>query len=127
MGLDAAPPLRVLVVDDNEDLHHFYRRFVANTRYQIISLTDGELLFETLEEARPDAVVLDVMLPSADGWELLTQLRQHPLGRHLPVLVCSVIQEEALARALGATGYVRKPVGRRDLLQALNAALGVTP
>ncbi len=123
VGLDAAPPLRVLVVDDNEDLHHFYRRFVANTRYQIISLTDGENLLEKMEEVQPDAVVLDVMLPSVDGWELLAQLRQHPLGRRLPILVCSVIQEEALARALGATGYIRKPVGRSSLLQALNDAL----
>lgn len=126
LGLDAAPPLRVLVVDDNEDLHHFYRRFVANTRYQIISLTDGENLLEKLEEVQPDAVVLDVMLPSVDGWELLAQSRQHPLGRRLPILVCSVIQEEALARALGATGYIRKPVGRSNLLQALNGALNPT-
>lgn len=123
LRLKAAPPLRVLVVDDNEDLHHFYRRFVTNTRYQITSLTDGEKLLETLETVRPDAVVLDVMLPTVDGWELLTQLRQHPLGRSLPVLVCSVIQEEELARALGASGYIRKPVGRRSLLEALNAAL----
>jgi CheY-like chemotaxis protein len=126
LALDAAPPLRVLVVDDNEDLHHFYRRFVANTRYQIISLTDGENLLEKLEEVQPDAVVLDVMLPSVDGWELLAQLRQHPLGRRLPVLVCSVIQEETLARALGATAYIRKPVGRSSLLQALNGALNPT-
>ncbi len=126
LGLLPAPPIRVLVVDDNEDLIHFYRRYVANTRYQIIALTDGELLLETLEEVRPDVVVLDVMLPSADGWELLTHLRQHPLGRTLPILVCSVIQEEELAHALGATGYIRKPVGRSTLLQALNAALATT-
>lgn len=123
LALDAAPPLRVLVVDDNEDLHHFYRRFVANTRYQIISLTDGKDLLEKLAEVQPDAVVLDVMLPNVDGWELLAQLRQHPLGQRLPVLVCSVIQEETLARALGATAYIRKPVGRSSLLQALNDAL----
>lgn len=124
LTLAAAPPLRVLVVDDNEDLHHFYRRYVANTRYQLIALTDGNQLLRSVEESQPDVVVLDVMLPTADGWELLTQLRQHPLGRRLPVLVCSVIQEEELARALGATGYIRKPVGRRDLLHALDAATG---
>jgi CheY-like chemotaxis protein len=127
LSLAAAPPIRVLVVDDNEDLLHFYRRYVANTRYQIIPLTDGDLLLETLEAVRPDVIVLDVMLPTADGWELLTHLRQHPLGRTLPILVCSVIQEEELARALGASGYIRKPVGRQELLRALNAALAVTP
>lgn len=123
LRLDAASPIRVLVVDDNEDLHHFYRRFVANTPYQIISLTDGAALLGALDAYRPDVVVLDVMLPDTDGWELLTQLRRHPLGRQLPVLVCSVIQEEELARALGASAYLRKPVGRRELLAALDAAL----
>lgn len=123
--LAAAPPIRVLVVDDNEDLIHFYRRYVANTRYQIIPLTDGDLLFEMVEESRPDVILLDVMLPTADGWELLTHLRQHPLGRTVPIFVCSVIQEEELARALGATGYIRKPVGRRDLLNALDRATGL--
>lgn len=125
LRLAAAPPIRVLVVDDNEDLIHFYRRYVANTRYQIIPLTDGDLLFAAVEESRPDVILLDVMLPTADGWELLTHLRQHPLGRTVPIFVCSVIQEEELARALGATGYIRKPVGRRDLLGVLDRATGM--
>lgn len=123
LRLIPAPPVRVLVVDDNEDLIHFYRRYTANTRYQIIPLTDGALLFDALEEHRPDTIILDVMLPTADGWEMLTHLRQHPLGRTLPILVCSVIQEEDLAYALGASGYIGKPVGRSALLQALDKAM----
>lgn len=122
ISLPSASEIRVLVVDDNEDLLHFYRRYLQDTRYQITALTDGSLLLETLESVQPDIIVLDVMLPAADGWELLTTLRQHPLGRNLPILVCSVIQEEDLALALGATGYIAKPVRRAALLAALDAA-----
>jgi CheY-like chemotaxis protein len=123
ISLPAAPPVRVLVVDDNEDLLHFYRRYLQETRYQIIPLTDGTRLIATVESMQPDIIILDVMLPTTDGWELLTLLRQHPLGRQSPILICSVIQEEELALALGASGYIRKPVRRSSLLQALDAAM----
>lgn len=123
LALPAASEIRVLVVDDNEDLHHFYRRYLQGSRYQITALTDGSLLLETLESLRPHVIILDVMLPSTDGWELLITLRQHPLGRAIPVLVCSVIQEEELALALGATGYLAKPVRRAALRAALDAAV----
>lgn len=121
--LPAAPEIRVLVVDDNEDLLHFYRRYLQETRYQITALTDGSLLLETVESLRPDVIILDVMLPTTDGWELLTTLRQHPQGRTIPILVCSVIQEQELALALGATSYLAKPVRRAALLAALDAAV----
>jgi CheY-like chemotaxis protein len=123
LTLPSAPEIRVLVVDDNEDLLHFYRRYLQDTRYQITALTDGTLLLEHVETLRPDVIILDVMLPATDGWELLTTLRQHPLGRSIPILVCSVIQEEELALALGATGYLAKPVRRAALRAALDAAL----
>jgi CheY-like chemotaxis protein len=123
LALPAAPPVRVLVVDDNEDLLHFYRRYLQDTRYQISALTDGARLFETLERVRPDIIVLDVMLPSTDGWELLSLLRQHPLSHSLPILICSVIQEEELALALGASGYLAKPVRRSALIGALDEAI----
>ncbi|MBI1298688.1 response regulator [bacterium] len=123
LTLPAAPQVRVLVVDDNEDLLHFYRRYLQETRFQVTALTGGTALLETVEALRPDIIVLDVMLPNTDGWELLTALRQHPLGRTVPVIVCSVIQEEELALALGASAYLAKPVRRSALLQALNTAL----
>jgi CheY-like chemotaxis protein len=121
--LPTAPAIHVLVVDDNEDLLHFYRRYLRDTRYQITALSDGRDLYETVEAVRPDVIILDVMLPGIDGWNLLTNLRQHPLGSTLPIIVCSVIQEEALALALGATGYLAKPVRRSALIEALNAAI----
>ncbi len=126
--LPAAPPVRVLVVDDNEDLLHFYRRYLQDTRFQITALTGGAALIETMESLHPDVIILDVMLPITDGWELLTELRQHWLGRTIPVIVCSVIQEEELALALGASAYLSKPVRRSSLINALNAVLlGAVP
>ena len=123
MFLPPAAGIKVLVVDDNADLIHFYQRYVQGTRYLIVPLAEGTRLQETIETVKPDVVVLDVMLPDIDGWELLTNLREHPATRSLPVIVCSVVREEELALALGAARYIPKPVHRQEFIQALDQVL----
>jgi len=117
--LYAVRPCRVLVVDDNEDLVHFYRRFAAGTPYRIIHKPDGSDIVRAVREASAEIVVLDVMLPDVDGWELLTHLHQHPNTRQIPVLVCTVVRAEELATALGAAAYLVKPVRRSEFIEAL--------
>ena len=95
--LPAASRVKVLVVDDNPDLVHFYRRYAAGTPYDISAMSEGEHLLETIESETPDVIVLDVMLPDIDGWELLTQVHAHPRGREIPVIVCTVVREQELA------------------------------
>jgi len=121
--LPPADTVTVLVVDDNLDLIHFYRRYTTGTRYQIAHVAEAQQVFEAVKEHTPDIVVLDVMLPDSDGWELLTHLRKHPATQSIPIIVCSVIREEELALALGATLYVPKPVRRQQFVQALGQAL----
>ncbi|HXF65043.1 MAG TPA: response regulator [Caldilineaceae bacterium] len=122
MALPSARLLTVLVVDDNADLVHLYRRYTERTRYRIVHVAAGQEVFEAVRRLHPDVVVLDVMLPDLDGWEVLTRLHEDPDTRAIPVIVCSVVRQEELALALGATGYVPKPVRRQDLIQALDRA-----
>jgi CheY-like chemotaxis protein len=127
LTLPLARPVNVLVVDDNEDLAHFYRRYVAGTRYTLTHLADGRHLFETIAAAPPDIIVLDVMLPGVDGWELLTQLHAHPASRSIPVIVCSVVRGRDMAAALGAALYLQKPVRSRQFIEALERVLLPAP
>ncbi len=120
--LPSATSVSVLVIDDNEDLVHFYRRYTSGTRYSITHLSEGSAVLETVEETKPDIIVLDVMLPDVDGWELLSHLHEYPASRAIPVIVCSVVREEELALALGAFSYLPKPVRRQQLLDALGRA-----
>jgi CheY-like chemotaxis protein/predicted DNA-binding protein (UPF0251 family) len=122
IAFPAAHKATVLVVDDNLDLVHFYQRYIEGTRYQIVHLALGQIVLSALADIASDVIVLDVMLPDIDGWELLTQLRQHPSFRHIPIIVCSVIRQEELALALGAALYLPKPVRRREFIRALNQA-----
>jgi len=127
IALPSVPRQTVLVVDDNSDLVHFYRRFVAQTRYSIVHLSEGRRLFQVAEQVQPDVIVLDVMLPDVDGWDLLTQARANPSTREVPIIVCSVVREAELAQALGATLYVPKPVRRQAFIDALDAAVAASP
>jgi CheY-like chemotaxis protein len=119
----AAGKATVLIVDDNVDMVHFYRRSTAGTRYRIVHIARGEDLFETIQAAAPDVIVLDVMLPDADGWSLLMRLRENPETRAIPVVICSVVREEELALSLGAARYLSKPVRPREFIQTLDQVL----
>jgi len=123
LSLEPAGTLRVLVVDDNKSLVHFYRRFCAGTRYTIEHLLEGRDLIEKIGKIAPDMVVLDVMMPEVDGWELLSLLHANEATLDIPVLVCSVVKEPDLAVSLGASHCVSKPIGRQAFIAALDETL----
>jgi CheY-like chemotaxis protein len=113
----------VLAVDDNPDMLHFYRRSLAGTRYSITHVAQGRRVFEMVESMAPDLIILDVMLPDMDGWQLLMRLHEDPTTRSIPIIVCTVIREKELAMSLGAAAYLPKPVRPRQLTRALDQLL----
>jgi CheY-like chemotaxis protein len=113
----------VLVVDDNADTLRLYQHYLADTDYSFVGASDAERAIELATIAVPHLVVLDVMLPGMDGWQLLARLREHPATRDVPIVVCSILPEEYLAMALGAAAFLRKPVSREALLSVLDRQL----
>jgi CheY-like chemotaxis protein len=113
----------VLVIDDNRDIVHFFKRCVSGTRYHIVHAAYGQRTVEAIEAIAPDVIVLDILLPDVDGWDLLSQLHAHPPTRSTPIIICSIVREEELATALGAVYYLPKPVQRQRFIQALDEAL----
>jgi CheY-like chemotaxis protein len=118
--LPVTEPVPILVIDDNLDTLHLFQRYLLGTRYQFFGVHDPEAALSVAESVLPEAIVLDVMLPEIDGWELLGRLREHPVMRALPIIVCTVMPQEQLALALGAADYLRKPVSREMLLSTLD-------
>jgi len=125
--LPSAGRVTVLVVDDNEDMIRFYRRSTDGTKYHLVHTREGRDVFERVEAVAPRIIVLDVMLPDIDGWRLLMHLRQNPLTRSTPIVICSVVQERELALSLGATCYLSKPVRPREFIQVLDRMLIPAP
>lgn len=114
----------VLVIDDNADTLHLFQRYLAGSEYRFVGAQDTDRGLELATRLRPQAIVLDVMMPGEDGWALLGQLREHPEVGGTPVVVCTILAEQELALALGAAGFIRKPVSRTQLLTALDEQLG---
>lgn len=117
----------VLVVDDNADMATLFEAYCAGTRYDIVSLREGQRVVSTIKAHPPDVVLLDVMLPDVDGWDLLMELTRDPTTSLIPIIVCSVVTDERLASTLGAKLYLRKPIYQQQLLVALDRVLSPAP
>lgn len=121
--LPAVEQIPVLVIDDNADTLRLLQRYAACTRYRVHGAKNSEQAFALIQEVCPEIIVLDIMMPRVDGWELLRQLSQHPATRRVPVVVCTILAQEELATSLGVKGFLRKPVSRRTFLAALDRLL----
>ena len=119
LEFSAAETRLVLAVDDNADALELLARYLAGSRYGFVSTRDPDQAVAVAEALKPAAIVLDVMLPQVDGWELLGRLQAHPATREIPVIVSTILPQEAFAMALGATAFLRKPVSQEAFLAIL--------
>jgi CheY-like chemotaxis protein len=120
MVLPSVEKISVLAVDDNPDTLYLLERYVAGTRYHLIGTRDPKQVLALARELSPQIIVLDVMLPETDGWELLERLREHPEVRNMPIVICTILPQEQFALTAGATDFIRKPVSRETFLSTLN-------
>jgi CheY-like chemotaxis protein len=111
----------VLIVEDDPDQLALAELRVGMARYQVRSTASAKGLLEALKEGAPDLLLLDVMLPDGNGFDILANLRKHPAHALLPVIMLTIRDEPAdihRGLAFGADGYVVKPYSR-DLLADL--------
>lgn len=79
-----------MVIDDNQALLQLVQRNLSNHRCQVLTVPNGEKGWALLQETMPDALIMDVMMPELDGWELLQRIRSNPHTQDIPVIVCTV-------------------------------------
>ena len=110
----------VLVIDDNEGLIALVERYLSTQICRVIKAGNGPDGLQLAQDLTPDAIILDIMLPKIDGWEVLQRLRADARTMNIPVIVCSVMNEPELAESLGASLVLPKPVSRDTLISALH-------
>ena len=113
--------LPVLVVEDNREALFVYDKYLKGTEFQLIPAKDVKEARQALNEFRPVAVILDVLLKGEHSWDLLQDLKQQPATRNIPVLVVTVVDNKEKALSLGADAFHSKPVDRGWLLEQLQA------
>jgi PAS domain S-box-containing protein len=110
----------ILAIDDDTQIISLYERYLQPQGYQVIALTDPTKALERAAELQPFAITLDIMMPGRDGWTVLAELKSHVETRDIPVVICSILEEEEKGFSLGAADYLVKPILEDDLLRALN-------
>ncbi len=116
------PRPTVVVVEDDRRSFDLLRVYLETAGARVVSARDGEEGLDTVRRLSPAGVVLDILLPGIDGWEVLARLKADPGTAAIPVIVVSMLDERGRGFALGATEYLVKPVGKDQLLAALYRA-----
>jgi signal transduction histidine kinase/CheY-like chemotaxis protein len=117
----------VLVVEDNRETLFIYEKFLKGTEFQPIPARTLREAREALSQFRPATVVLDVLLEDESTWNFLSELKEGERTRDLPVIVATVIDNQAKARTLGASAFGVKPLQRDWLLRQLRQLSSVEP
>lgn len=109
----------ILAIDDDPQVIQLYERYLSDSGYQVVPLTDPSKILEYAQEIQPFAITLDILLPEHDGWQLLQDLKNDPETKHIPVVICSILEDAEKGRKLGANDYLTKPILKDDLMRAL--------
>ena len=116
----------ILVVDDNTDNVEILRAFLESRGFAVSEARDGRAALAKMEEVKPDLVLLDVMMPGMDGWEVCRVIKQHPqLGDTKVVMVTAKggFEDKFEGLRSGADDYVVKPVDFKELMDKVERNL----
>jgi CheY-like chemotaxis protein len=108
-----------LVIDDVVSVRRLVERMLGSYGIQVFGLEDAEEALTLAQLMKPDFILLDILMPKVDGWQMIKQLKSHPDTSSIPVIICSVLYEPELSRAVGAEAYIRKPINRLELIRTL--------
>ncbi len=117
---------RVLVVDDEVYILHILDFSLGMEGYEVISATDGEMALQKVQNEKPDLVVLDIMMPKLDGYQVCRAIKSNDDTKKIPVILLSAkgrSVDQKIGFENGADDYVTKPFSPRKLIERVNALL----
>jgi DNA-binding response OmpR family regulator len=124
---ETSPSPLVLVADDDPDILDLVRYRLERSGYEVAVARDGLQAVQLAGELSPSLAVLDVMMPSLNGFEVTRRLREDPATREIPVILLTARAQEADVQEgfdAGADDYIRKPFSPRELSARVQAVLG---
>ncbi len=118
---------KILVVDDEIYIVHILDFSLGMEGYEVITALDGEQALEKMKSDKPDLIVLDIMMPKLDGYEVCKAIKSSPETRQIPVILLSAKGrnvDQKLGFDVGADDYITKPFSPRKLVERINQLLG---
>ena len=134
---------RILIVDDNESVVRAIEGVLTKQGYEVLAAFDGAEGLRTARSARPDVIILDIVMPNMDGYEVCQRLHDDPDTASIPVLMLTVkgqvdvpsdsratynsrLQERMAGFEVGALEFMSKPVRAKDLIERVRGLLWLT-
>ena len=115
----------VLAIDDNPDAIALVKAALQDTPFTVVGVQEPLDVMELVRELQPCAIILDVMMPRLNGWQILHQLKARPVTSAIPVVMLSVIEEQTTGYVLGADDYLIKPFQSDVLLNTLRRLIAI--
>jgi len=110
---------QLLLIDDDEAVHNILRHQLSRHGYVIHSALSGKEGLKKACEEHFDVIVLDILMPEMDGWQVLQKLKSEPKTMNLPVVLYTIVADQEKGYALGADDYLVKPISKNKLLATL--------
>jgi signal transduction histidine kinase/DNA-binding response OmpR family regulator len=114
----------LLVIDDDPSSRELLQRMLEKEGYAVRLAANGPDGIAAAKEHKPDLITLDVMMPSMDGWAVLSALKADPATADVPVVMLTMVEDRPMGFALGATEYLTKPVQKSRVLEAVSRCVG---
>jgi CheY-like chemotaxis protein len=109
-----------LIVEDSAQASELLKMYIESAGYRVEVAHNGDEAIDMAKRLHPNVITLDLMLPVKDGWQVLKELKRHPLCKQIPIIIVSIVDEKNLGFSLGAVDYFVKPVNKAELLQAID-------
>lgn len=119
---------RILVVDDDREVVRLMRAYLADAGFEVLVAYDGESAIHIIRRETPDLVLLDLMLPDRDGWDVTRTVRSDPGLKHTPIIMLTARVDDTdkiVGLEMGADDYVTKPYNPREVVARVKACLRV--
>ncbi len=117
---------KVLLVEDDELISETVIKSLKLEGYEVDIARDGKECIDKVKESPPDLILLDVLLPQVSGWETLSRIRDHPIGKDIPIIILTALADEvSKIQGLrgGADDYVTKPFSSLELMARVEAVI----
>lgn len=119
---------RILVVDDDKEVVRLMRAYLEDSGFEVLAAYDGEGALHSIRRERPDLVLLDLMLPDRDGWDVTRTIRADAGLQHTPIIMLTARVDDTdkiVGLEIGADDYVTKPYNPREVVARVKARLRI--
>ncbi len=118
---------KILIADDKFEVVELIEAILKGEGYRLITASDGKEALEKIGKEKPDLVLLDIVMPKMNGFEVLTEVKKDPKTKEIPIIMLTAKGQKLdkdKGRRLGAEGYVIKPFSPSHLLRKIEEVLG---